>query len=193
MSPALAMEEQTLPNDELPPVLLQLSDGIGGWHTASGPARQNESRDDTMVVPFSTWPNTTKVLSFRACVPGQPPELFTLPNPFRAKTSTAGIAMPLPQSVVDPDFALEVKSATLRPIPELGELISIETAFTSRFGEPEPGLSFWHEPIYIDQDASLLNEWGQEAKLTGESQSQKENLGTASSCLRMEERFAIAF
>jgi hypothetical protein len=76
-----AMESSAERNFYLPVIMIQLSDGAGGWITAGGPIFENERPSLPSVCVFYSWPRATKELEFRAIMPGQATVTWSLPNP----------------------------------------------------------------------------------------------------------------
>ncbi|MBK1834212.1 hypothetical protein [Roseibacillus ishigakijimensis] len=156
-SPATEMQSG---RPHLPPLCLQLADGQGGWHTAIGPIQENEADDSLAVVTFPVWPTTAKTLDFRALIPGEAPETFSLPNPFPAPKALSMTPSPLPQTHAEKDFTLTLKSAGLTAIPELGEILHLDYHFESHLPKPLHTRFPLRSPVEVTVP-SLRTEWGQ--------------------------------
>ncbi|MDP0490729.1 MAG: hypothetical protein Q7Q71_06745 [Verrucomicrobiota bacterium JB023] len=133
-APSILMKDGAGP---LPPFLIQLSDGHGGWLSGDGPlytAGLEEAEKlglDYHIIRFPAWPRDRANLEFRAILPQSPEQRFTLPNPKPAgKPSLTSAITPLPHHEVTADFELEIAPSKRTPFPELGTLIEIPTRLT---------------------------------------------------------------
>ncbi|WP_411844833.1 hypothetical protein AAFN60_12860 [Roseibacillus persicicus] len=155
-SPSTEMQSGRL---DIPPMCLQLADGKGGWHTSIGPIQEDKALDDLAVVAFPVWPASEKTLEFRAIIPGEQPETFTLPNPFHRIAVGTTAPKSLPQTHREKDFALTLRSATIHSLPELGEVVTIDYEFENHL--PQTGLRFPAREAVFTEYPTLRNQQGQ--------------------------------
>lgn len=110
-----AMAEPGTAPVNLPDVMVQLSDGIGGWIDGSGPVCAPEDPVNRCVLAFSSWPRSTADLYFRAIRPGLPSVSWKIKNPLRKTTPAAWTPDALPKIHTDPEFELEFLGAITLP------------------------------------------------------------------------------
>lgn len=122
--------------DDFPDVLVQLSDGNGGWITGEGPLPQDEDPEARSVIWFKSWPRALPVLEFRALRPGMEPVTFRIPNPSPPRPDPGWKADPLPVRFDHRDFTLTLKKLWQQDRLEQWPLTGASLEFTSKLDKP---------------------------------------------------------
>lgn len=107
-----ALLEAPAEDPNMPELVVQLADGVGGWIDGSGPFCLEDDREHRGMIAFPAWPRTTKEFEFRAARPGMDPVTWKIKNPSPASIPEPWIPLPLPQKHTDADFELELRAVT---------------------------------------------------------------------------------
>jgi hypothetical protein len=125
------------PSDkDLPPLMVQISDGQDRWITASGPTGSGDNALDLCALLFGTWPRSPETLTFRAVRPGQASVTWTLPNPKYPVTPAAWTPDSLPKTVSGPEFDLTFQG--MHQVDRFEGLLAVDYRFnTTVLGDAE--------------------------------------------------------
>lgn len=150
---AAAAKEETMPE-----LVVQLSDGAGGWIDGCGPFDSDDDHDHRAMVSFAAWPRSSVDLEFRAAQPGMKPVTWKMKNPTPPTKPAAWTAIPFPQKESNSDFELELKSALKI---EGTRMIQPEFEFRSTIpGSQIPTGANFKEPALACDCTELLGAWG---------------------------------
>ena len=106
-----ALLKSTAGDVNMPEIVVQLSDGAGGWINGCGPHSFNQDREHRGMIVFPAWPRSGAELEFRAAQPGMKPVTWKMKNPSHRATPATWTAAPFPQKQADSDYELELKAA----------------------------------------------------------------------------------
>lgn len=109
--------------NEFPELVVEMSDGTGGWIRGDGPAIIDTDPEVRGAIRFLGWSRKAAKLSFRAIRPGVPPVEFDLPNPRPASKPPAWHPKPLPQTFAQVEWDLELQAVRETHLPSRGRLL----------------------------------------------------------------------
>lgn len=75
-------------DSKMPEIIVQLSDGAGGWINGMGPYTNHEKPDFISMISFAAWPRSSAELEFRAARPGLQPLTWKMRNPSFVRKSS---------------------------------------------------------------------------------------------------------
>lgn len=146
----------------MPELVVQLSDGAGGWINGCGPYSSDEDREHRGMIAFPAWPRSGAELEFRAAQPGMKPVTWKMKNPSHSATPATWTAAPFPQKNSDSDYDLELKAAVKI---EGSRLIQPKFSFLSKVPgvgpQPDDGSNGY--PALDCSCVELLGAWGTRA------------------------------
>ncbi len=147
----------------MPELVVQLSDGAGGWINGHGPYSSEKDREQRGMIVFAAWPRSGAELEFRAARAGGKPVTWKMKNPSHAAAPAAWTASPLPQKQSDTDYELELQSVVkidgvriLQPKVSFLSKVPGEGQQLDYNNQPLPGLEC--------TCAELLGAWGTRAE-----------------------------
>lgn len=149
-------------DSSLPELVVQLSDGAGGWINGCGPYSSDEDREHRGMIAFPAWPRSGAELEFRAARPGLKPVTWKMKNPSHMASPATWTASPFPQKQTDSDYDLELKAAVKI---EGSRLIQPKFVFLSKVPgvgpQPDDGSNGY--PALRCDCVELLGAWGTRA------------------------------
>ncbi len=152
----LALPER---DSNLPELVVQLSDGAGGWINGCGPYSSDEDREHRGMIAFPAWPRSGAELEFRAARPGLKPVIWKMKNPSHMASPATWTASPFPQKQTDSDYELDVREVVKI---EGSRLIEPKFSFLSKVPGvgPQPDDLSNGSPALDCDCVELLGAWG---------------------------------